>query len=99
MSRSPLPGVTVYQSVFTTKSVLARSNRNGLSEAASEVWPEYEWFSTAIWAFTIVCIRVRSLVVSVWSEMTWKTVRMCTDPSGIRGASLMTPYAFAWLSG
>ena len=42
MSRSPLPGVTVDQSELTTKSVSARSNRNGLSEAASEVWPEYE---------------------------------------------------------
>ncbi len=68
-----------------------RSNRNGLLAAVAEVWPENESLSTFICAATIVCMRVCSGAVSAWSDTTWKTVGMCTEPLAIRGASLITP--------
>ena len=50
MSRSFLPGTTVYQSLFTVHVVLVSANRNGVSAASGAVRPAYESLSTFIWA-------------------------------------------------
>src|SRR4051794_7416510 len=95
MSRSVLPGITVYHCEFTVQSMLDSEKRNGESAASGAVRPAYESLSTVIWAAMSRSQRVFSVTDSVWSETTWKTVGMCTLPLGRRGASLMTPYAFA----
>src|SRR5262245_48985452 len=101
MSRSLplLPGTTVYHAALTVHVTLVRENRNGESAAPGAVRPEYESLSTFICAVIIRCQRSFSAALSVWAETTWKTVGMWTLPLGMRGESLMTPYAFASLFG
>src|SRR5262245_60568534 len=91
MSRSFLPGTTVYQSLFTVHVVSTREDRNGVSDASAAVRPAYESLSTLICAATSVFHLFVSAVLSGWSEIMWKIVGTVTLPLGRRGESLITP--------
>ena len=95
MSRSFLPGTTVYQALFTVHVVSTSENRNGVSEASPAVRPANESLSTVICAAIRVFHLVVSAALSGWSETMWKTVGTVTLPLDRRGASLITPYALA----
>src|SRR5690349_21570038 len=91
MSRSFLPGTTVYQLLFTVHVVSTSENRNGVSDASAAVRPAYESLSTVICAAIRVFHRAVSAALRAWSEIMWKTVGMVTLPLGRRGESLITP--------
>ena len=90
MSRSVLPGVTVYQASFFTNSTSCRSKRNG--ESAPPVAPLKESLRTFTCASTsaVHSASVRELGFEAGWTM-WKTVGIVTLPSGISGWDLIRP--------
>src|SRR6476469_8501646 len=99
MSRSFLPGTTVYQAGFGVHVVSTRSKRNGVSAASGAVAPEYESLRTFIWLSMRVSQRAFSAWVKPSSEIMWNTVLMVMLPLSRYAASGRTPYALASLSG
>ena len=76
MSRSALPGTTVYQVGFTVQVVSWSENRNGVSAASGAVVPANESLSTVIWAAISVFHRAFSASVNASSAIMWKTMGM-----------------------